>query len=689
MKRLWFIHPLLWAAFPILFLYAQNAELIRPAELAEPILISLTGAVAITLLLTLILHSLGKAALLATLFISLFFSFGHVSGALPEVQESLWGVTFGTEDIVAAVWVTIFIVSGIIIFKTRGQLEKTTAILGQLGLFLMVIQIIHGGYTLAARFATQPELPEMADFDYQQEKRPDIYFIVMDAFGRSDILREIYNVDNSDFIDHLRSRGFFVADTSHANYFRTVMSLASTLNMNYLNQSLGFDPEIRDKNLLPERLDENQVFKIFRKLGYTIVSFDKTGSSNTEQLPVDIRLSVAGGLSEFETTLIATSTLKLFFQKSKTEQNLHRRMVVSTLNKLGHITEVHSPKFVFAHVLSPHRPFVFGPDGKHVPKDKYRRVNRGGRFVPLHLRDQYITAYADQAIHIGTVLKKVVDDILDSSPENPPIIIIQGDHGPRSGLDWHDANNSDLKECFSILNAIYLPGVNSSPLYHGISSVNTFRVIFNTYFGTDLKILPDDCIFARSGYVYPNRLISPEELTSNREPHIPTVAPEFETLTTLDRLRRYERKMTDHPLSDCYVDSLPMMTFNRGKLELADCRLKESGNRKYTFEAVFIPHGLAPKDYTIQLVFQPRQREIVRESDRQGNGRTYTFSAKLPVEKMKDDLPTFVKYHITVPFVPEEFEVSIFIPGRRPPEYLTHDGDAKIINKIYNDDRCP
>jgi hypothetical protein len=44
----------------------------------------------------------------------------------------------------------------------------------------------------------------------------------------------------------------------------------------------------------------------------------------------------------------------------------------------------------------------------------------------------------------------------------------------------------------AILNAYYLPGVDSDLIYPSISPVNTFRLILNTYFGADLPLLPDE-----------------------------------------------------------------------------------------------------------------------------------------------------------------------------------------------------
>src|SRR5207244_566627 len=65
--------------------------------------------------------------------------------------------------------------------------------------------------------------------------RPDIYMIVLDAHGRSDIVKQIYGVDNSAFTSALRHRGFVVPTHNTSNYYRTIQSLTSTLNCCYLS----------------------------------------------------------------------------------------------------------------------------------------------------------------------------------------------------------------------------------------------------------------------------------------------------------------------------------------------------------------------------------------------------------------------------------------------------------------------
>jgi hypothetical protein len=71
--------------------------------------------------------------------------------------------------------------------------------------------------------------------------------------------------------------------------------------------------------------------------------------------------------------------------------------------------------------------------------------------------------------------------------ETPPIIILQGDHG----LD------GPLASQMAILNAYYLPEDGDQFLYETISPVNTFRIIFNHYYGGNYGLIEDISYYSR------------------------------------------------------------------------------------------------------------------------------------------------------------------------------------------------
>jgi len=92
------------------------------------------------------------------------------------------------------------------------------------------------------------------------------------------------------------------------------------------------------------------------------------------------------------------------------------------------------------------------------------------------------------------------------------VIIIQSDEGPfppgwltdeESGDDWQKQIFENLEAKTAILNAYYLPGVNIDKLlYPSITPVNSFRMIFNQYFGASYNLLPDQIFIPAPGSLY-------------------------------------------------------------------------------------------------------------------------------------------------------------------------------------------
>jgi hypothetical protein len=81
-----------------------------------------------------------------------------------------------------------------------------------------------------------------------------------------------------------------------------------------------------------------------------------------------------------------------------------------------------------------------------------------------------------------------VDGILSNSNQ-PPIIILQADHGPGANTNLFDFQDTCHLERSAILNAYFFPDQGYELLDQGISPVNSFRVILNQFFGTNLALL--------------------------------------------------------------------------------------------------------------------------------------------------------------------------------------------------------
>jgi hypothetical protein len=317
---------------------------------------------------------------------------------------------------------------------------------------------------------------------------PDIYYIILDGYGRQDTLMEYMNFDNSQFIDYLESRGFYVADQSQANYDHTTYSISSSLNMNYI------EPISRPVNIYAYKelaISENRARMFLSELGYRFVTF-YTPFSYTDVTDSDHYFPLKN-FTRAHTQRLAELLLPGSLAAIPLEANIifpsgryrdYQEFLQSSLQQVTEISREEGPNFVFFHVLVPHYPYIFDQNGSITPDRPYLlfRDYRGSV-------QERVALYRGQAMYISLQMETMIDMILISSTV-PPIIIIQGDHGP--GFDF-DSNNTTicLRDRISILNAYYLPGLASNPIYNTITPVNTFRVIFNQYFGADFELLDD------------------------------------------------------------------------------------------------------------------------------------------------------------------------------------------------------
>jgi hypothetical protein len=132
--------------------------------------------------------------------------------------------------------------------------------------------------------------------------------------------------------------------------------------------------------------------------------------------------------------------------------------------------------------------------------------------------EQYAQGYRAQAIFITRRVERVIDEILRNSPE-PPIIILQSDHGSGLRLDMGSLERTDLHERMSILNTYYFPGQRYEGLNDRITPVNSFRVVLNTFFGAKIPLLPDRSFYSTWSEPYrfhdvTDQVRSPDEAVS-------------------------------------------------------------------------------------------------------------------------------------------------------------------------------
>jgi len=185
------------------------------------------------------------------------------------------------------------------------------------------------------------------------------------------------------------------------------------------------------------------------------------------------------------------------------------------------LSELDGPLFVFAHIVVPHPPFVFGRHGEEIEPESRFTLRDGDEIIrPGTLtQDEYVRRYRDQLTFTNARVMEALDGIL-SQPARPAIVVVQADHGPRSLGDRENCSSGCLREQFSILNAYYLPEQGEADLYEGITPVNTFRIILNQYFGTNYELLDDESYFSTvSGpYVFMNVTDEMDDINGTSHP---------------------------------------------------------------------------------------------------------------------------------------------------------------------------
>lgn len=322
----------------------------------------------------------------------------------------------------------------------------------------------------------------------------DIYYVVLDGFGRSDVLGERYGEALDSFRGYLASRGFYVAEQAQSNYAQTFLSLSSTLNMTYLDElAVAMGPASDNRMPLQRLIQQNALMKLAKNAGYRVIAIGSDVMATSRLDAADVCYCELYGLREFEQAVVGMTPIAAL-PLGRWTYRAHYRKVLYSFAALEEATRLPGPKLVFAHILSPHPPFVLAPDGRFEPV-------LGG---PVIFSDgdgfagspsQYVAGYRRQAQYVASRLREIVDRVL-SKPGPPPVVVVHGDHGPGSMLHWNDPKATNMRERLGIFAAYHFPGSPDAELYPTITPVNAARVLSNRYLGADLPMLPDRSYFS-------------------------------------------------------------------------------------------------------------------------------------------------------------------------------------------------
>ncbi len=312
--------------------------------------------------------------------------------------------------------------------------------------------------------------------------KPDIYLIIADEYAGNKELKDILGFDDSTFLRQLSDRGFHVIPNSSSNYNYTPYSIASMMNMDYLDLNrtgksplLAYTYETIANNQFLQFLQHQQ----YRFYNYSFFDFKGQPSYARESfLPARTRLITAQTfLSRLEKELRFLLITKFNSQRElKKDVYYHRdyneklaRLTLETVDEKSR-----GPKFVLTHLMMPHYPYYFDKDGHEFPFETLTEGNQSNQ----HNYIEYLQ-YSNKR------LLDLVDRILTGS-EPSPIIILMGDHGFR-----HFVKQPDQKYNFYNLASVHLPNNNYSAFNDSLTNINLLRAILNSSFGQRLPYLKD------------------------------------------------------------------------------------------------------------------------------------------------------------------------------------------------------
>lgn len=408
-----------------------------------------------------------------------------------------------TNKIVAPIGIAILIPVCIYVIRKPGALEKTgryfTVLLCVLILYevmMLGINFFRTNHHKNLLYSSMDIAKTYTPISINDTLKPDIYFLVFDEYASNNILNKVWHFDNSAITNWLSQHDFRIISGSRSNYNISPYSISSELNMDYLEKSRSGEELLTARAMLKgvKSMTENQTTEILKKENYNFRYLGPFENSIEQTIPASEFVAYGRKLLYHHT--LPERIESHFSRKFKSEMNVNTidtgnsSYYKDLKNKAGYTSKTideirltvsnvtnRKPQFVFGHLMITHRPHIFDSTGKFLSVNELIKARN------------LFERYTDQVLYANKVIMDLVQHIQQHNKKNT-IIIIQGDHGFRY--------TSEPKDYFYNFNAIYFPDKDYRALYDSVSSVNTFRVVFNQYFNQHLPMLRDSTRFIRS-----------------------------------------------------------------------------------------------------------------------------------------------------------------------------------------------
>ena len=435
-------------------------------EILIPLVVLLIIPILIKAVVALFAKSSIPSAIFTTILLSILLFYAHLFYFIISNQ---FLKTYLKEGYFIIILILIILLIGYFLVKTTRPLKTFNFYLNILFLTYLTFEVVH--------FVNHSNVDDMKGIMKQLDSvrkkdfkgKPDVYFIVADAYANAESLKKYWNYNNSMFINYLKEKGFFYVGYSKSNYNNTASSIASILNMEFLPKQLDVNSTMRRieiQNQLIKKIKKSIVFQEFYRQGYDIYNLSIFNILNVKPYYFDRFLYP----SFYNYILAKTLPMKIFYRYADMDR-------LSVLNELERISDIKNirPKIIYCHLLLPHHPYVYDSTG-------VRTLSAN----PSFKQDMQ---YLEQLIYTNKLLKRSVDVIQMNDPN--AIIILMSDHGYRQLAKEPDRT----MESFDNFTSIYFPDRDYKELYNTMSAINIFNATINKVEGAQLKFKRDTSDF--------------------------------------------------------------------------------------------------------------------------------------------------------------------------------------------------
>jgi hypothetical protein len=319
----------------------------------------------------------------------------------------------------------------------------------------------------------------------------DIYLIVLDEYANAETTTALFGFDNHAFLDSLRQLGF-VVPAVHSNYLHTALSLPSLLNASQLTDlSRELGSQAKDVTVLHYLVENNRAVALLKGLGYRFVFFpSQWWPATRHNRHADSEVDVWPGWhplrdlsrSHLRRTLRKVSMLDLLQREAA--WNIYGDHDSRMFTAIAQVPKTPGPVFAFAHLMTPHLPFVFDRECRPLNHKTAGTVPKG-KSLP----------YVEQVQCLNRMVLRLVTLLLES--DVPPVILLQGDHGTKT-LHFEKAPTAEAipvaaaRERLGAFGAYYLPGHGAEAFGDSVTLVNVLGDVLRYYLGAKLPREPDD-----------------------------------------------------------------------------------------------------------------------------------------------------------------------------------------------------